>query len=195
VNRVTSFFKQLRLGRILTVCFAILVMFVGTACNNGTTTGARPGNLPVQMGGNNNPHTKGGDGYTQYKMSEDPTVNYRNEVNQTERVNKQAGLVNFDRLVAVTPQADESKLLYPGSNASSTNNPNFGTLDQSNAKELRTPQIPAPRQNVIDRSDPNVGILEKAGEAFKDASSFLKDTSDEALQTPEMQPNPGAARR
>jgi hypothetical protein len=195
VNKVTSFFKQLRLGRILTVCFAIVVMFVGTACNSGTTTGARPGNPPVQAGGNNNPHKMGGDNYTQYKMSEDPTVNYKNEVNQTERVNKQAGLLNLDRLVATAPQADQSKLLYPGSNATSTTNPNFGTLDQKNARELMNPQIPAPSQNVIDRSDPNVGILEKAGEAFKDASSFLKDTSDEALQAPEMQPNPGAARR
>lgn len=193
MDKFISFFQQLRLARVLTVALAVVVLFVGTACNNGTTTGARPNNPPVQMGGSNNPHKAGGDGYTNYKMSEDPTVNYHNEVNRNDRANDRAAL-SGNQLLASRAETDKTKMLYPGENATSSRNPNFGAIGQQEAPELMTPQVPAPRQAVIDRNDPEVGILEKAGEAFKDASSFLKDTADTAFDAPEMQPNPGAQR-
>jgi hypothetical protein len=40
--------------------------------------------------------------------------------------------------------------------------------------------IPAQRQPVIDRSDPDVKILEKVGDAFKEGSAFLKSDVDKA---------------
>lgn len=193
MSRLISFFKQLRLGQILTVCLAVVVLFVGTACNNGTVTGARPKNPPVQMGGSNNPHKGGGDGYTNYKMSEDPTVNYHNEVNRNDIPNDRAALIG-DQLLAARVATDETKMLYPGENATGSRNQNFGAIGQKESKELMNPQVPAPRQPVINRNDPDVNILEKTGEAFKDASRFVRDTADTAFDAPEMQQNPGVQR-
>ncbi|MEW5857264.1 MAG: DUF6658 family protein, partial [Cyanobacteriota bacterium] len=74
MKHLTAFFKKLRLRQILTVFLAGALLIVTSACNNGDSLGARPQNPPVQMGGNNNPHSNGGDGYTNYKMSTDPNV-------------------------------------------------------------------------------------------------------------------------
>ncbi len=75
MNTVTAFFKRLRIGQFLTVFMAGVLLFTSTACNAGDVRGARPENPPVQMGGMNNPHKGGGDGYTNYQMSTDPKVN------------------------------------------------------------------------------------------------------------------------
>jgi len=66
--------------------------------------------------------------------------------------------------------------------------PGIGQVDPK-VFERDVESIPAQRQPVIDRSDPDVKILEKVGDAFKEGSSFLKkDTgtaSEEALQNAE----------
>lgn len=188
MNTLISWLKKFPLRRVLTVVLAGVLLVVTTACNTGDVRGARPTNPPVQMGGANNPHKGGGDGYTNYKMSEDPKVSPRS--------GSQSLLpAGFDRLVATSDaQSSASDLLYPGKDAVSTENKNIGPINTRGQGGIMTPQIPAPKQAVIDRSDPDVKILEKVGEAFKDASSFLKDTAESAADKPEMQANPSLHR-
>lgn len=187
MRKLTDFVKKLRLGKMLTVLLAGFALFFMTACNSGDVTGARPNNPPVQAGGQNNPHKSGGDGYTEYNQSTNPGVN-RNAANQ-ERNRADLQLTN-DRLIAAGQiKSDASDLLYPGSDATSTKNPDIGPRGEEQLEKAAR-QIPAPRQGVIDRSNPNEKILEKVGEAFKDASGFLKDKGDEAQARPELKTNP-----
>jgi hypothetical protein len=204
MNRLVSFFKQIQLGRMLAILVAGVALFLTTACNSGNLQGARPDNLPVQMGGNNNPHTKGGDGYTNYKMSTDPTVNQdanRSKANSNP-LSKRADLtINFGSLVADRSVANRSAaersidsnasdLLYPGADAKDSANPALGPKSGS----VKPASIPAQPQRVIDRSDPNEKILEKIGQQFKDASEFLTDTADSAGDQPELQNRPDLGR-
>lgn len=187
VRKLTDFVKKLRFGKMLTVLLAGVVLFFMTACNSGDVTGARPNNPPVQAGGQNNPHKSGGDAYTEYNQSTNPGVN-RNAANQ-ERNRADLQLTN-DRLIAASQiKSDASKLLYPGSDATSTSNPDIGPRGEKELEKAAT-QIPEPGQSVVKRSNPNEKILEKVGEAFKDASGFLKDKGEEAQARPELQPNP-----
>lgn len=170
MSTLTAFFKKLSLGKILTVFLAGLVLLVTTACNSGNAVGARPNNLPVQMGGSNNPHKGGGDGYTEYKMSTD-----RNAVKKNDRASLPSGF-----LIA-TVNSNASDLLYPNSEATDTDAPAIGPVGESGKQKFFDPKkIPAERQPVIDRSDPDAKILEKAGQAFKDASGFLQDAGETA---------------
>lgn len=69
-----NFIKKLKLNQIVTAFLLATVLLITTACNSGDELGARPNNLPVQLGGQNNPHKAGGDGMTQYKVPNDPQV-------------------------------------------------------------------------------------------------------------------------
>lgn len=185
MKNLVTFVRRLPLRQILTVFLASVMLVVTTACNNGDTMGARPNNPPVQMGGNNNPHSKGGDGYTQYQMSTDSKV---------KKASGDRAQLAVPQLIAANIESNSGDLLYPGENASSTANPAIGTRGQK-ALQKQLQQFPKDRQPVIDRSDPNQKILERVGEQFKDASEFLNDAGDAAVQRPEMQPNPSINRR
>lgn len=74
MKKLMTFSRQLRLRQILTVALVSVVLLVGTACNRGTVSGARPDNPPVQVGGANNPYKSGGDTNTNFKLSPDPKV-------------------------------------------------------------------------------------------------------------------------
>lgn len=176
MNNLADFLKQLRLGKILAAVLATFVLFTTTACNNPSNDlGARPQNPPVQMGGSNNPYKGGGDGYTDYKMSTDRAA-----------TNKRASLGN-GQLIATS---GGTELQYPGTEDSGATGAgrNQDKIRQEMVKDAQ--RIPAEPQNVIDRSDPNERILEKTGQAFQDASSFLKDSGKEAVDRPLVQPNP-----
>jgi hypothetical protein len=178
VNRLISFFKQLRLAQVLTVFIAGLALFLTTACNNGNLQGARPDNPPVQAGGMNNPYKAGGDSYNNYKMSPDP------KVSKSDRASLPASL---DRLIADKSVDSNSAedLLYPGTSATRSNAPDIGPVGPTDQKVLNkdAQQVPAQRQPIIDRSDPNQKILEKTGRAFRDASEFIKDSLDESSKS------------
>lgn len=182
MKQLSLFFKKLRLGQVLMVLMAGFVLLLNTACSSGNVQGARPNNLPVQMGGNNNPHTRNGDGYTNYKMSTDPKVNRAQSV---EKARKQAALPASNLIASSDVKANASDLLYPGSELSDTNHPDVGPV-----KQKSLPPLPNPKQPILDRNDPDAKILERVGETFKDASAFLKDTADSAAEHPEMQVNP-----
>jgi hypothetical protein len=191
MKQVISFFKRFRLGQLLTVFIAGLALFLTTACNNGNMQGARPNNPPVQLGGQNNPHKAGGDGYSEYKMTTDP-----NAVQQKRGNQDRASLPGFDQLIAATGiESNASDMLYPGSDATRTNSPDIGPRGQQDfARQAR--EVPAQPQKVIDRSDPDSKILEKVGEAFQDASKFVQDTFEEVEENPApyQQKNPALGR-
>lgn len=168
MNRFTAFLKKLHLGRVLAVVLAGVVLLTTTACNSGNSMGARPNNPPVQMGGNNNPHKAGGDGYSEFKMSTDRAA-----------INKRASLMSLGQLVAASPNTE---LQYRSSVEKDTGAAGAGR-DQSKVEaQFRrdATQIPAERQEVIDRSDPKEQILEKVGQTFNEATGFLKDATESA---------------
>lgn len=179
MNKLTNFVRKLKLRQILTVFVAGLALFISTACNNGTATGARPENPPVQMGGMNNPHKNGGDGYTNYKMSTDPNV----KGNATKGDRASLPVISQQLIAA------GEDLLYP---ASDSNGNKFNPIVPGSEKVLQpeSEAMPAQRQPIVDRTDPDAKILERVGEAFKDAAGFVKDKSDEAGERPELQSNP-----
>ncbi len=180
MKHLTAFFKKLRLRQILTVFLAGALLIVTSACNNGDSLGARPQNPPVQMGGNNNPHSNGGDGYTNYKMSTDPNVS--KTANPRDRADLQ---ILSNQLIATS----NSEILYPGAETPAGRAAKEKELPIKTSEDFEFPGN-GERQPVINRSDPNAGILEGITEEFKDASSFIKDKAEEAAQRPEMQRNP-----
>jgi hypothetical protein len=81
--------------------------------------------------------------------------------------------------------SNASDLNYPGSDVSSSSNPDVGALQQ---KSL--PPLPNARQPMIDRADPSSKVFERAGQSIQDASAFLKDTAKAANERPESKMNP-----
>lgn len=185
MKAISTFFKKLSFGQILsqilTVFMAGVLLFTSTACNAGDVRGARPDNPPVQVGGMNNPHKAGGDGYTNYKMSPDPKVKSQN--------GHAALPVAGDRLMASNQESNSSRLLYPGSGPAETDRYDR-ELGGNQALLDETGPHPNQRQPIVDRSDPNAQILERVGAAVKDASAFLKDSSEEAAQSGATKGNP-----
>ena len=181
MKNLVAFFKQLPIRQILTVFLASVLLVVSTACNSSDIRNARVDNLPVQVGGNNNPHKNGGDNYSQYKMSDPRAKQHQGDRADTQLVAPQ--------LIAAALDSNANDLLYPGENATTTQNPAIGPRGQKALQE-QIQEFPKQRQPVIDRSDANQKILERVGEQFKDASEFVQDTGDAAVRRPEMQPNP-----
>ncbi|MEG3896002.1 MULTISPECIES: DUF6658 family protein [unclassified Microcoleus] len=198
MNTVTAFFKRLRIGQFLTqfvtVFMAGLLVFTSTACNAGDVRGARPDNPPVQMGGMNNPHKAGGDGYTNYQMSTDPKVNQSPAKDQKNRADLSImgdGVPprKLRLLASTTAESNSSKLLYPGSAPMETDK--FDSELGGDKALLNAPDgQPAKAQPVFDRSDPDANILERVGAAFKDASGFLKDSAEDAKESSVTKLNP-----
>lgn len=187
MNALTAFVKKLHLGQIVTVLLAGLLVFTSTACNAGDVRGARPENPPVQAGGMNNPHKAGGDGYTNYKSSTDPKVNQSPATSQKNRAD--LSIINDRILASTTTESNASKLLYPGSAPMETDK--FDSDLAGDKALLNTPDgQPATAQPVFDRSNPDANILERVGAAVKDASAFLKDSTEDAKESAVTKLNP-----
>lgn len=182
MKKFTALLKKVQLRRVLTVFLAGFLLFFSTACNTGDVRGARPDNLPVQAGGNNNPHKGGGDGYTNYKASTDPKVNQSTSNSQGNRADLQ--LIS-NQLIAASKGSD---VIYSGSGTNDKQLPEVIPGEREVLKDAA--KIPAERQPVFTRTDPDANLLERVGEAFKDASAFIKDKADEAGARPEAQSNP-----
>lgn len=182
-HMIRSLLTRFKIRQLFATVAIALVLLLNTACNSGNAQGARPNNPPVQMGGNNNPHKMGGDGYTDYKMSTDPKVN---SGGANSSVKKQANLqYGNDALIARAVKSNGSDMIYQGSDAPDSANPDIGAVQQ---KAL--PPLPNSKQPMIDRADPNSKVLERAGETIQDASAFLKDTARGANERPESKMNP-----
>ena len=157
MKKITTFIKKLQLRSFVTILLAGVILLVSTACNSGDVRGARPNNSPVQLGGQNNPHKMGGDGMTKYKASPNPQKG-------------QAMLPN-NQLIAAVPNIEEKNpgLLYK--NDTETNERDLPLITD---EQYKGNDLPNTGQEVIDRSDPNEGILEKTKAAFEEGSEFIK---------------------
>ncbi|HEY9907761.1 MAG TPA: DUF6658 family protein [Thermosynechococcaceae cyanobacterium] len=183
MNRFTAFLKKLHLDKILAVFLAGVALLVTTACSNATETGARPNNPPVQMGGNNNPHTMGGDGYSEYKMSTDPKA----------FKGKQSSLPSGLLVAAVKSNA--SDLLYPSPTATESKSPDIGPVGEKGKQQLvkDAKGFPVTRQPVTNPAEN--ATLERAGQAIKDASGFLQDVGDTFTDRAGAVANPGISKK
>lgn len=166
MNTLIAFCKELRLGRAFAILTAAFLLFLNIACSNSDLAGARPNNPPVQMGGQNNPYKAGGDGYNEYKMSTDPAV------------------VKRDRASASSPGqtlAKASKTVKQSLSERSSQTMGAAPKISGNAMQAAQ-QTPEQPQAVIDRSNPDVKILEKVGDTFKEASKHLTGSTEESIE-------------
>ncbi|MEC4896148.1 MAG: DUF6658 family protein [Oscillatoria sp. PMC 1051.18] len=160
--------KKLQLRQILTVFLAGVILFVSAACNSGDIRGARPHNPPVQAGGQNNPHKAGGDNLTQYKTSPDPKA--------TELKNNQAnGQLNLQQLIAST--AVDKNL--EGAQYKKDTATNERELPIISTEKKASSRVPVKSENPAVRSTVGEGRLEKAGEAFEEASEFIGGAAEQ----------------
>ena len=184
MNRLTAFFRKLRLRQILTVFLAGLLLIASTACSGATAQGANPNNPAVQAGGANNPYKSGGDGYTDLNMSTDPKVNTTKTKPQSGQANLQ---LNSLQLIATNKEAE---ILYPGAETPA------GRAEKEAGFPIKTTKdFVEPEPGGLNQRNPNLGErfenrIEMAKDAFQDASSFVKDKADEAGGRPEFQSNP-----
>ncbi len=184
MNRLTTFFKKLRLRQILTVFLAGALLIVSTACSGATTQGANPNNPAVQAGGANNPYKSGGDAYTNLKMSTDPKVNTSKAKSQGDQANLEQ---SSQQLIATNK---ESGMLYPGAET-----PAGRAEKQAELPKITEKNFEQAKSGGLNQRNPSLGEraenrIEKVKEAFKDASKFTKEKADEAGERPELQSNP-----
>ncbi len=183
MKRSWTYFQKLNLPKFLvSIVLVGLLLLSSTACNRGDIRGARPQNPTVQAGGANNPYKSGGDGYTEYKMSNDPQVINQRSKSDTTRAD--LSLSSHPILAAANHLVDnQSKTLYPGSE-------NISSPER--ARELReAAEVAAEqRQPVLIQTDPEAKLLEKTQKAIEEASEFLKDVAGSTYERPELQSNP-----
>jgi hypothetical protein len=174
MKKLTVFFKQLRLSQLLTVFFATLVLFVGTACNSGTTQGARPENPPVQMGGGNNPYKYGGDNNTNFNLSPDPKVSSQGAKSDRNRADLQ---ILSNQLIA----SKEVETLYPGA-------------EQAGNRPEMEKALPKITLEDFEKSEPGGEIQRESSivDRVQDRLSTVKETFDKASGSIQEGANKGA---
>lgn len=186
MNRLTAFFKKLRLRQVLTVFLAGVLLIASTACSGATTQGANPENPAVQAGGANNPYkSAGGDSYTNLNMSTDPKVKNTQPKSQPDQANLQ---LNSLHLIAAANK--ESELLYPGAETPAGRAEKEAGFPIKSSKDFVEPEPGGLNQRNPDLGERVENRIEQAQEAFKEAGSFVKDKADEAGERPEFQSNP-----
>jgi hypothetical protein len=173
MKKLTTFFRQLQLRQILTVFLATVILFVGTACNNGSATGARPNNLPVQMGGSNNPYKSGGDTNTNFNLSPDPKMSGE----KAKATRNQASVPTLsNQLIAAV------ETLYPGAE-SPANRPDVEkALPKKTLQDYVESEPGGQNQRRANYGDRIQERLTEAKEAFDEAGEFITEDAQEALQ-------------
>ena len=182
MNRLTAFFKKLRLRQILTVFLAGVLLIASTACSGATTQGANPDNPAVQAGGANNPYKSGGDNYTDLNMSTDPKVNNTKVKSGDDQANLQ---LNSLQLIAAKSEAE---ILYPGAET-----PEGRMQKEAEFPIKTTKDFTEPAPGGLNQRNPDLGErlenrIEAAQNAFKQAGAFVTDKADETGKTPEVNP-------
>lgn len=172
MKKLMTFFKQLQLKQILIVCLAVAMLCVSTACSTADARGARPNNLPVQAGGQNNPYKVGGDTNTNYNLSPDPKVSG----DKTKANPNQANLpTRSNQLVAAV------ETLYPGAES---------PADRSDVEKA----LPKKTLQDYEKSEPSGQVQREAsiGGRVQDRVGKVKQTFDEASEF--INENAGEAR-
>ena len=168
-----NIFKKPDFAKVASAFLLVTVLFVTTACNSGDKLGARPNNPPVQVGGQNNPHKAGGDGMTKYKVTNAPGVTKKNDHASLSSSSTLIAAANQSQTTYPTDDDQIEGLLYSNSDEVKSLNSVDDFVSPQLQKELLDPaQIPARKQPIIDRSDPNNKLLEKTKQMFDDASNF-----------------------
>lgn len=185
MNKLMNFCKRLRLHQTLIALFAGALLLFTTACSGTNAQGANPNNPAVQAGGANNPHKAGGDNYNNLKMSTDPKVN----PTKSNSADKQASLAPFSgQLIAATNK--ESELLYPGAET-----PEGRVKKESEFPVITDKDFTRAEPGGLIQREPDLGErvqmrVEKAQDAFKEATDFAREKAEESAQRPEFQRNP-----
>lgn len=171
MKKITNFFKQVRLSQVLTVFLATLVLFVSTACNTPTITGARPDNPPVQAGGANNPYKSGGDTNTNFKISPDPKV--------SGDAARSKGYSSDSQIISNQLIAENNQLQYPSGEL-----PGLPADQQQRLRKVDLQDFEKSEQGGQIQRESSVGerIKDRLGavkESFGEASGFLKEGANE----------------
>jgi hypothetical protein len=178
MKALMAFLKRIQLSKLVVACLLGAVVITMTACNNGNEMGARPEVPPVQMGGQNNPYKMGGDGYGEYKSTLDPAAKPTGNQSMAPVSDDSTDLMAS---TGIYLSDNGGVLLYPAKGEVKSADSRDDFVSPQRQKELLDPgQIPAVKQPVIDRSDPDANILEKVGQTFKDASDFITEPAEES---------------
>lgn len=183
MKKIINFCKQLRLSQILTVFLATLVLFFNTACNSGNTQGARPNNPPVQAGGANNPYKSGGDNNTNFNFSPDPKVSGKSVNPEGKRADSQ---IISNQLIA------EVEKLYPGAQKPGMQKEIEKALPKIAQEDFQSPEPGGQIQRESNIGSRVKDRLSAVKETFDEASDFIHDSADEALEKHEASFKPGA---
>lgn len=183
MKKIINFCKQLRLSQILTVFLATVVLFVNTACNSGNTQGARPNNPPVQAGGANNPYKSGGDNNTNFNFSPDPKVSGKSVKPEGKRADSQ---IISNQLIA------EVEKLYPGAQKPGMQREIEKALPKIGQEDFQSPEPGGQIQRESNIGSRVKDRLSAVKETFDEASDFIHDSADEALEKHEASFKPGS---
>lgn len=166
-------FDKLKFTSIASAFLLGAVLLITTACSNGNELGARTENPTVQVGGQNNPHKAGGDGMTQYKATDDPRVTEGLDNASLPASTTVLAAANRSQTTYPTDDNQIEGILYSDSDRVESLSSVDDFVSPQTQKQLLDPtQIPAKKQPIIDRSDPDARILEKAVKAFDEAGNF-----------------------
>ncbi len=189
MERMISFFKQLNLPKLVMVCCAGFALCLSTACSNpnlSATNPTQPNSTPVQMGANNNPYTMGNDSHGEPVAPGD----YGNQAYKQPQSNAASLLPGFSTLIASsTAGQDTTGLLYESADQREGGS-NETRRDQSQA--YKPEAITARPQPVIDRSNPDEKIMEGIGKQFTEASKFLTDGVQPAVESAKVKTYTGS---
>jgi hypothetical protein len=188
MNKLSVFFKQLRLRQLVTAVLATVVLFASTACNSGDVRGARPDNPPVQAGGANNPYKDGGDTNTNFRFSADPKVSKDATTDAIKSKGERSDLqIISDRLIA----AGDAKL-YPGGNELQGRPADEQKeLPIIKMQDFETAEAGGQIQRESSIGDRIKDRLSTVKEQFEEASEFISADAEEALERHEAVPQPG----
>lgn len=185
MNGLLAFFKRMQIGSILTIFIAGIALFLTTAYSSGNLEGTGSNNLLannllVQVGDNSNLQRQEGNEYINYKMSADSSVSRQSSTVTGSYVS----LIDFGQLIAANAAVNVAGKNPNGIIYSAPDTHERSGIGQVDPKvfERDAQSIPAQRQPVIDRSDADLNILEKIGDAFAEGSSFLKGDVDQAAK-------------
>lgn len=190
MERMISFFKKLNLPKIAIALVAGFALLVSTACSGEssmqTSRQEKSNNIPIQMGANNNPYTMGNDTNGQ------PTSpsNYGNQAYKKRMSDASSQIARFNPLIASSVAGqDTTGLLYESADQQQ------GGIDNTRPTQEQAYQsegIPSRRQPVVDRSNPNEKIMEGIGQQFTEASKFLTDGVQPAVESAKVKTYTGS---
>jgi hypothetical protein len=190
MEHIISFFKKMNLHKLVVVFVAGFALLLSTACSSNPNMQAsgkeKFNNIPIQMGANNNPYTMG----TDTKGEPVSPSNYGNQAYKKQMSDASSVLPRLSQLIASSVAGqDTTGLLYESTDQRQ------GGIDDTQPTQERAFQpesIPTRRQPVINRSNPDEKIMEGIGRQFTEASKFLTDGVQPAVESAKVKTHTGS---